>query len=86
MALLAAETGQGLMTRLGDAESFARLEAEMGRDRDPRIPPRTWGLAVYGIARAGEIRGRSAQSSPLFEKAIGFLDPRRLTDLEPADG
>jgi hypothetical protein len=74
VALLAAEAGQGLMTRLGDAESFARLEAGMGRDRDPRIPPRTWGLAVYGIARAGEIRGRSAQSSPLFEKAIGFLD------------
>lgn len=76
VALLAADVGQGLMTRLGDAESFARLEAEMGRDRDPRIPLRTWGLAVYGIARAGEIRGRSAQSSPLFEKAIGFLDPK----------
>jgi hypothetical protein len=76
VALLAAEAGQGLMTRLGDADSFARLEAEMGRDRDPRIPPRTWGLAVYGIARAGEIRGRSAQSSPLFQKAIGFLDPQ----------
>jgi hypothetical protein len=76
VALLAAEAGQGLMTRLGDAESFARLEAEMGHDRDPRIPPRTWGLAVYGVARAGEIRGRSAQSSPLFDKAIGFLDPQ----------
>jgi len=64
------------MTRLGDAGSFKRLEAELSRDRDPRVPTRTSGLAVYGIARAGEIRGRSRQSSELFEKAIGFLDPR----------
>jgi hypothetical protein len=76
VALMAAEAGQGLMTRLGDAESFARLEEKLGRERDPRVPARTWGLAVYGIARAGEIRGRSAQSSSLFEKAIGFLDER----------
>jgi hypothetical protein len=74
VAFLATDTGQGMMTRLGDAESFTRLETELGRERDPRIPARTWGLAVYGIARAGEIRGRSAQSSSLFEKAIGFLD------------
>ena len=74
VALLAADAGQGLMTRLGDAESFTRLEAELEGERDPRVPARTWGLAVYGVARAGEIRGRSAQSSSLFEKAIGFLD------------
>ncbi|HEY1346929.1 MAG TPA: hypothetical protein VGF54_18235 [Streptosporangiaceae bacterium] len=74
VALLATDAGQDLMTRLGDAESFTRLEAELGRERDPRIPARTWGLAVYGVARAGEIRGRSAPSSSLFEKAIGFLD------------
>ena len=74
VALLASESGQRLMTRLGDAESFARLEAELGRGWDSRIPVRAWGLAVYGVARAGEIRGRSAQSSPLFEQAIGFLD------------
>jgi hypothetical protein len=76
VALLAADAGQALLTRLGDAESFKRLEAALGRPRDPRIPARTWGLAVYGIARAGEIRGRSAQSSSLFEQAIGFLDRR----------
>lgn len=76
VALLAVSAGQDLMTRLGDGESFPRLEAELGRERDLRIPVRTWGLAVYGVARAGEIRGRSAQSSPLFEKAIGFLDQR----------
>ena len=75
VAFLAAEAGQGLMTRLGDAESFSRLETVLGREQDRRIPGRTWGLAVYGIARAGEIRGRSAQSSPLFESAIEFLDP-----------
>jgi hypothetical protein len=77
VALLALDAGQGLMTRLGDADSFLRLEAELGRDRDPRVQARTWGLAVYGIARAGEIRGRSEESSSLFEKAIGFLDKRR---------
>ena len=76
VALLAVSAGQDLMTRLGDGESFPRLEAELGRERDLRIPVRIWGLAVYGVARAGEIRGRSAQSSPLFEKAIGFLDQR----------
>jgi hypothetical protein len=75
VALLAAEAGQSLMIRLGDAETFQRLEALLGGPRDPRVAARTWGLAVYGIARAGEIRGRSAQSSSLFEKAIGFLDP-----------
>lgn len=75
VALLAAGAGQDLMTRLGDDESFTRLEATLSRERDPRIPARTWGLAVYGVARAGEIRGRSRQSSSLFEKAIGFLDP-----------
>ena len=77
VALLATDAGQGLMTRLGDAESFTRLEAELGREHDPRIPARTWGLAVYGVARAGEIRGRSAQSSSLFAKASGFLDHGR---------
>jgi hypothetical protein len=76
VALMAASAGQNLMTRLGDADSFGRLEAEFGRDRDPRVPARSWGLAVYGIARAGEIRGRSRQSSALFEQAIGFLDQR----------
>jgi hypothetical protein len=76
VALMASEAGQGLMIRLGDAESFQRLEALLGGPRDPRVAARTWGLAVYGIARAGEIRGRSAQSSSLFEKAIGFLDPQ----------
>jgi hypothetical protein len=75
VALMAAEAGQALMIRLGDAESFQRLEALLGGPRDPRVAARTWGLAVYGIARAGEIRGRSAQSSSLFEKAIGLLDP-----------
>lgn len=75
VALLATNGGQGLMTRLGDAESFSRLEAGLGGRRDPRIFARTWGLAVYGIARAGEIRGRSAQSSSLFQRAIGYLDP-----------
>jgi hypothetical protein len=74
VSFLAVNAGQGLMTRLGDAESFRRLEAEFGRERDSRIPGRTWGLAVYGVARAGEMRGRSAPSSSLFEKAIGFLD------------
>lgn len=77
VALLTLDAGQGLMTRLGDAESFPRLEAQLMRERDPRIPGQTWGLAVYGIARAGEIRGRSKQSSLLFEKAIGFLDQGR---------
>ncbi len=77
VALLAAKAGQDLMIRLGDAESFTRLEAEMGRERDSRIPVRIWGLAVYGVARAGEIKGRFAQSSALFEKAIGFLDQER---------
>jgi len=100
VAFLAADAGQDLMTRLGDAESFTRLEAEMERDTDPRIPARTWGLALYGVARAGEIKGRSAQSSSLFEKAIGFLNPeadrsllsecwngcaRNLKDHPPAD-
>jgi hypothetical protein len=71
-----------------------------GRDRDPLAPARTWGLACYGVARAGEIRGRSAQSSSLFEQAIGLLDPaldrsllsecwcgraRHLKDHQPAD-
>lgn len=74
VALLAAGAGQDLMTRLGDAESFGLLEAELGRGRPASVPARTWGLAVYGIARAGEIRGRSAQSSTLFEKAISYLD------------
>lgn len=76
VALMATGAGQDLMTWLGDAGSFKRLEAELGRDQDPLVPARTWGLAVYGIARAGEIRGRSRQSSELFEKAIGFLEPR----------
>ena len=74
VALLAAEAGQGLLTRLGDAESFTRLESTLGGERDKRVPARVWGLAVYGVARAGELRGRSAQSSSLFERAIGFLD------------
>jgi hypothetical protein len=73
---MAAGAGQDLMTRLGDSESFARLEAALGRERDPRVPARTWGHAVYGIARAGEIRGRSKQSSALFAQAIDFLDQR----------
>lgn len=81
VALMAADAGQGLMTRLGDGGSFKQLEAELGRERDPRVPTRTWGLAVYGIARAGEIRGRSAQSSLLFEKVIGFLDQRLYQSL-----
>jgi hypothetical protein len=100
VALLAVDAGQDVMARLGDAESFTRLEAFLGAERDPRVPARTWGLAVYGIARAGEIRGRSAQSSSLFEKAIGFLDEeldrsvlsecwngraRHLKDHPPAD-
>ena len=76
VALMAAGAGQNLMSRLGDAESFKRLEAEFSRPRDPRVPARTWGLAVYGVARAGEIRGRSAQSSSLFEQALGYLDER----------
>ena len=76
VALMAARAGQDLMIRLGDVESFKRLESALGRDRDPLVPARTWGFACYGIARAGEIRGRSAQSSPLFAQAIGFLDPR----------
>jgi hypothetical protein len=76
VALMAASAGQNLMTRLGDAESFKRLEAELGSEPDSLVPKRTWALAVYGIARAGEIRGRSAQSSSLFEKAIGSLDQR----------
>ncbi len=74
VALLATEAGQTMMIRLGDTESFTLLETELGRERDARISARTWGLAVYGVARAGEIRGRSAQSSSLFEKAIGLLD------------
>jgi hypothetical protein len=74
IALLAADAGQGLMIRLGDGESFGRLEALLAHERPAPIPARAWGLAVYGVARAGEIRGRSRQSSPLFEKAIGYLD------------
>lgn len=75
-ALMAVGVGQDLMTRLGDSESFARLEAALGRERDPRVPARTWGYAVYGIARASEIQGRSRQSSALFAQAIDFLDQR----------
>jgi hypothetical protein len=75
VAFLAARAGQDLMTRLGDEESFTRLEDWADRDRPAKVPVRTWGHAVYGIARAGEIRGRSARSSHLFEKAIGYLDP-----------
>lgn len=74
VALLAADAGQRLMTARGDDESFSRLEKLLGRERPPSVPARSWGRAVYGIARAGEIRGRSASSSALFEKAIGFLD------------
>jgi hypothetical protein len=74
VALLAADAGQRLMTARGDDESFSRLEEDLGGDRPPRIPARSWGLAIYGIARAGEIRGRSAPSSALFEKAIPCLD------------
>lgn len=77
VALMAAGAGQNLMTRLGDPESFERLEAVLRSEPDARIPLRTWGLAVYGIARAGEIRGRSRQSSELFERAIGYLDQKR---------
>jgi hypothetical protein len=75
VALMAASSGQKLMTDLGDDESFTELEKNLGAQRPSSVPPRSWGLAVYGIARAGEIRGRSEQSSALFEKAIDCLDP-----------
>jgi hypothetical protein len=76
VALMATAAGQDLMTRFGDEKSFTRLEGELGAEWNPLIPARTWGLAVYGIARAGEIRGRSGSSSALFETAIGYLDER----------
>lgn len=74
VALLAADAGQRLMTDRGDDESFSRLEAKLSSERPAQVLPRRWGLAVYGIARAGEIRGRSGPSSELFEKAITLLD------------
>lgn len=77
VALLATDAGQRLMTVRGDGESFSRLERLLGSARPSQIAPRSWGLAVYGIARAGEIRGRSRPSSELFEQTIALLDPTR---------
>ncbi len=77
VALLVTDAGQRLMTTYGDGESFQRLEDALDAERPARVPARSWGLALYGIARAGEIRGRSKTSSKLFEKAIGCLDESR---------
>lgn len=74
VALLATDAGQRLMIDHGDDETFQRLEEPLGARRPASVPGRSWGLAVYGVARAGEIRGRSEPSSALFEKAIGYLD------------
>ena len=74
VALLAADAGQRLMIDHGDDESFEQIEDYLRADPPAGITPRSWALAVYGVARAGEIRGRSAVSSGLFEQAIGHLD------------
>ena len=74
VALLADDAGQRLMISSGDAESFETIEAYLKTPRPAQVSPRSWGLAQYGVARAGELRGRSAQSADFFEDAIGLLD------------
>jgi hypothetical protein len=74
VALLATTAGQDLMTRLGDDESFTRVEEFLDHEPPASVPLRAWGLATYGVARAGEIRGRSEQSSRLFAKVIDYPD------------
>ena len=74
VALLAVDAGQRLMIDHGDDASFTRIEDYLRVDPPAGITPRSWALSVYGVARAGEIRGRSAVSSSLFEQAIAHLD------------
>jgi hypothetical protein len=75
-ALLARPAGQDLFITRGDTVAFARLEKVLDRAAPPGLDTRLWGTAEYGIARAGELVGRSEQSARLFERAIAYLDPQ----------
>jgi hypothetical protein len=77
VALLLSQVRQELLIDIGDTPTLAVLERFFAPPAPRDIAPRTWGLAVHGIARAGELRGRSEQSSELYERAIGYLDEDR---------
>jgi hypothetical protein len=77
VTLLLSQTRQELLIDIGDTLTLARLEQFFAHPAPHDIAPRTWGLAVHGVARAGELRGRSEQSSALYEQAIGYLDENR---------
>jgi hypothetical protein len=78
VALMASAGGQELLITRGDAETFQRLELFLDKPAPVGVTTRPWGVAEYGVARAGELVGRSEQSARLFERAIGYLDA--LTD------